>query len=527
MPTRRRRLGWRGAGALLAIGIGVTSAIVAYAGSPAAEGAGPGASSRLWVLAASHFAEVVGAPGVLPKFRGTTVYEVISLRERPSTLVPVVPTLDFHSYALMAATLAHPIPSYIRAVIYDNERYPNTPAVEQANPVKYTNLAIALAHAHHLRILCDYIEPDRTLGGYVPACDVVGLNTVQQSERNPALYRAKVARLVEIIHRARPGVPVIAGLSSNPAGPPVTATALTKALTAVSSLVAGFWLNVPAPGVGCPACGKPAPGILAAALAAWHAPPVASAFPRPPLPGGSGGLSWVMAGSAWTMLPSRTADWLRQEPATVVLVPGRGAPTATGAPTVWLDIRAATAIPTERPPGAGSTLRAVLLDLERWSFTPAAEQAAPVAATRAADARAHRIGLSLIAAPALDLFSGSHPALEALREDFYGRIARVADGVEIQAQGLELHPKAYQAFVTAVVRQVHAAHPAIPVWAGLSTNPAVGRPSLQDLLADVNGVRDLVRGFWLNVPTPGPACPRCLPADPALAVALLTEVGGR
>lgn len=219
--------------------------------------------SHPWIFAYAHFDQVIGSPNLVAKLRRQhiTMYEVLTISQAPSKLLPVIPTLDFHSEAAMEHALAHPIPSYFKAVIYDNERYANTPANEQADPVTYTNKAIALAHAHHLQIICDYIEGDRVKGGYTPACDIIGLNTVQQSERSATTYASKVAAIIRAVHRADPTVPIIAGLSSNPARSPVTASELIDDIHSTQSEVSGYWLNVPAPGVGCPDCNEPDPSV--------------------------------------------------------------------------------------------------------------------------------------------------------------------------------------------------------------------------------------------------------------------------
>ncbi|WP_298403449.1 hypothetical protein [Ferrimicrobium sp.] len=93
------------------------------------------------------------------------------------------------------------------------------------------------------------------------------MNTVQQSERNPQTYLAVVSRAVRTIRSVEPSVPIIAGISANPRGAPVTAAELTTDMRIVAPLVNGFWLNVPAPGVGCPSCHEPDPNLLQQALA--------------------------------------------------------------------------------------------------------------------------------------------------------------------------------------------------------------------------------------------------------------------
>jgi hypothetical protein len=96
-------------------------------------------TSHPWIFAYAHFDQVIGSPNVLAKLQqqDVTMYEVLTISQAPSKLLPVIPTLDFHSEGYMERVLAHPIPPYFKAVIYDNERYANTPTNEQTDPVTY------------------------------------------------------------------------------------------------------------------------------------------------------------------------------------------------------------------------------------------------------------------------------------------------------------------------------------------------------------------------------------------------------
>lgn len=518
-------------GAVLATG---AMGVAASGGSPSGPAPHPNrlaaASSRLdsrptaWILAYAHFDQVIGGRGVAGKLRDATFYEVLNLKQKPSTLLPAVGTLDFHSYARMRQVLSQPLPSYIRAVIYDNERNASTPPAEQARPAYYTTLAVALANARHLKIICDYIEPDRVPGGVVPASDVVALDTVQQSERSVSAYEAKVRQLVAAIHAVRPGVPIAAGLSSDPARPKILASVLADDMDAVQPLVNGFWLNVPAPGVGCAQCGLPEPGVMAAALQQWRPSAAAGATA---LGARIRGAAWILAASAVAKLPAADELWLRRQGTVAVLQPAKATGGSSGVESRWADATSLSAAASVAANShAADLFAAILLDLERWPFTPTAEQSSPVRTAQEAAAAAHRTGLDLVEAPALDLFAGARsPAAAMLAAHLYGRLARVVDGIEIQAQGLELHPSAYRSFVLAAVAQARSAHPGIPIWVGLSTNPSAGVPTLATLLADVRSVRSEVQGFWLNIPSPGPACPRCHASDPALGAALLHAFG--
>jgi hypothetical protein len=269
--------------------------------------------SLIWVLAASHFNQVVAVSSVRALFSAGTVYEPMTARQSPSPLVRVIPTADFHSEALLAdAIVHHTLPRGVKAVIYDNERFPNTPADEQANIAHYSQLAAALAARAGLQSICDFIQPDRlpraerTPVHEVPDCSIIGLNTVQQSERQVGAYREVVARAVAVIRKVRPDVPIIAGLSANPRGAPVTAAELAADMRATVGLVDGFCLNVPAPGVGCPACHQPNPALMAEALARFAAHPGAGTTRHASGVAAAGAMRWVIAVSAlrnWSQLP--------------------------------------------------------------------------------------------------------------------------------------------------------------------------------------------------------------------------------
>jgi hypothetical protein len=175
------------------------------------------------------------------------------------------------------------------------------------------------------------------------------------------------------------------------------------------------------------------------------------------------------------------------------------------------------------PPG----IFGVLYDPEAWAFTPVAEQQNPVQAATAAAAVAHAHGIRLIVAPALDLTTVLAPGdtgpdwRQFLELDLVGRLAKVADVVELQAQSLEQDTRVYAAFVRAAAAQASAARPGIDLLAGLSTNPPGVPIGAQQLMAAVWATRSVVDGYWLNVPVPGAQCPTCNAARPAIAVQVL------
>jgi hypothetical protein len=172
----------------------------------------------------------------------------------------------------------------------------------------------------------------------------------------------------------------------------------------------------------------------------------------------------------------------------------------------------------------------VLYDPEAWSFTPVAEQRDPVqAATRAATV-AHAHGLRLIVTPALNLTTVLAPGTRQPRWraflglNLVGRLAGVADVVEIQAQSLERDTAAYTAFVQAATSQASTANPRIIVLAGLSTNPPGAPVDSQQLTAAVQATRSMVDGYWLNIPGQGPRCPTCNAPRPDIAIQALQSL---
>ncbi len=174
-----------------------------------------------------------------------------------------------------------------------------------------------------------------------------------------------------------------------------------------------------------------------------------------------------------------------------------------------------------------SPVPAVVLDIENWPMTPPAEKEHPVAtyAKAARIAAAHH--KMLIATPAMDLVRAVDPASRGplyrrfLELRLAARIAPYAEVYEIQAQGIENEPRRYLAVVRAIARQVRSIHPQVRILAGLSTGPSGQRTSALTLYRDVVETRDIVSGYWLNIPGHSRGCPRCTTPHPEIAVRLL------
>jgi hypothetical protein len=265
-----------------------------------------------------------------------------------------------------------------------------------------------------------------------------------------------------------------------------------------------------------------------AAPASSSSAPASSGTVLAALPG-PGHPAWVVSRSVLAQLAANPAavNQLRGRLVYEILEPGQPPlPGLVAEPIVTF----ASAAALENAIRAGQLpagVFGVLYDPEAWTFTPAAEQQDPVAAATAAAAVAHAHGLRFIVAPAIDLTSvldstGPGPRWrQFLSLDLIGRLAKVADIVELQAQSLEQDTSAYKAFIQEAAAQASAGRPGVGLLAGLSTTPPGAPVVAQQLIAAIQATRALVGGYWLNVPAPGAQCPTCRAPRLDLAVQAL------
>jgi len=244
--------------------------------------------------------------------------------------------------------------------------------------------------------------------------------------------------------------------------------------------------------------------------------------------------AWLLTRSALSRLAADQGvhDVLSRSHIYELLQPGQEPVTAV---TADLVVVFASAAALEKAVTAGQLPAAtygVLYDPEAWSFTPAAEQRDPVRAATQAAAVAHAHGLRFIVTPALNLVTVLNPGgqesrwRQFLRLDLVGRLALVADVVELQAQSLERDTGTYAAFVQAAAAQAASANPRISVLAGLSTNPPGAPVDSRNLTDAIQATRSVVDGYWLNIPGQGPRCPTCNSPRPDIAVQTLQAYAG-
>jgi hypothetical protein len=273
------------------------------------------------------------------------------------------------------------------------------------------------------------------------------------------------------------------------------------------------------------ACSAASPGSTTSAPLTSGPEPTGSASAPAP--------AWLLTRSALSQLVADQAvrNQLRRSQVYELLQPGQEPLAAVAADVVVVFDSAAALEQAVTGGQLPAATYGVLYDPEAWSFTPAAEQQDPVRAATQAAAVAHAHGLRFIVTPALNLTGVLNPGSreprwqQFLGLDLAGRLARVADAIELQAQSLERDTGTYSAVVRAAAGQPISANPRISVLAGLSTNPPGSPVASRQLTAAIQATRSVVDGYWLNIPGQGPRCPTCNAPRPDIAIQTLLTLG--
>jgi hypothetical protein len=157
-------------------------------------------------------------------------------------------------------------------------------------------------------------------------------------------------------------------------------------------------------------------------------------------------------------------------------------------------------------------VKAILYDNEDWSLTPLGQRQNAVTYYEEAYRLAAGNGYQLIATPGTVQLDP--------------QIAPYTNIIDIQSQESQGSVSTYLMHISSLVAAVKQANPNVVILSGLSTNPRAGDPTPQQLYNIAKATYpDLVDGWWLNVPTPGVACPRCNSPRPDIAVAFLQLFG--
>jgi hypothetical protein len=173
----------------------------------------------------------------------------------------------FASYTAFRQELSNGVlPAGVKAVSYDPERWPATPAREQANPIGYMRLFARAARPAGLTVI---LVPGRdlmlvrgarcgqrrheTIDGAFLRCGLPAAAArlapvfevqVAPEELNPARAAAFTEACARQARAANPHVAVLATLSTVPLGHQVTGSELARAAAAIRPFVQGFQLNL-------------------------------------------------------------------------------------------------------------------------------------------------------------------------------------------------------------------------------------------------------------------------------------------
>jgi hypothetical protein len=257
-----------------------------------------------------------------------------------------------------------------------------------------------------------------------------------------------------------------------------------------------------------------------------------SSSPSAPVSPVSTGTHWIIASSAVSKLegitsPATVANYLDGSQTTVLTSSTIPSDISGWHVTFALDTRSLAEI-QNGVDGLTSRISEILYDPEHWSYTPLTEQLNVGAATRQAASLAHAAGRQLIVAPATNLAQAAVPGASAassfIQTDDLAKVAASANMVEIQAQGLERNTSRYAAYIAQAVSQIRSANASATIYAGLSTNPSGGPVTTAELISAVQATSSEVTGYWLNIPSPGTACPACGEPQPQLALDLLEQL---
>lgn len=274
-------------------------------------------------------------------------------------------------------------------------------------------------------------------------------------------------------------------------------------------------------------------GVLMAGCASTATTGPAS--PSPSVRAQATGTRWLIAASAVSKLddaagPAVVARYLDGPQTTIIT--GREIPAtlADWHVNFALDTRSLQEIRLGVAGALSPRISMILYDPEHWSFTPLAQQLAVGPATSTAASIVHGAGRKLIVSPATNLAQvnapGESTADAFIKTNDLEKVAASADWVDIQAQGLERDPGRYAAYISQALRQIRLGNPNAVVYAGLSTNPSGPSVSAAELTEDVRLTSSAVSGYWLNIPSPGTACPQCGQPQPQIAIDLLENLAG-
>jgi hypothetical protein len=182
--------------------------------------------------------------------------------DNPQTFLIVKAANPAQNPMLPNATYVMSFGNY-QLLLYDNERWPATPAVQQQQPFSYEAQAQTLAHQHGLGLiftpaanLSMVLSPAYTnatkydgytslgiAGQAAPHADVLDIQA--QQDEGTSGFGSFVASAVSQARTANPHALLMVGLTTTAPRQDVTAQVLLNDYAATRAAVSGYWLNVP------------------------------------------------------------------------------------------------------------------------------------------------------------------------------------------------------------------------------------------------------------------------------------------
>jgi len=175
-------------------------------------------------------------------------------------------------------------------------------------------------------------------------------------------------------------------------------------------------------------------------------------------------------------------------------------------------------------------VKGVLYDYEKWSFTPEEEQRNPPGYVQQAADLVHAHDLLFLTSPSANLVKVMAPETGKGDADLFSAYlrlgiaadgARYADVFVIQAQRALRNTEVFANFVQQAASQARRANPKVVVLAGISTNPIGRHVITDDILRAIAATRDIVDGYWLNIPTRNEYSPGITEYRPDIAIEVL------
>lgn len=237
----------------------------------------------VWVLTRRALFQVTEDRDASAVLRAGRIFELLRPHETPVPGIEATVACSFPSVVEMEEALRKgALPAGTGALLYDPENWAFTPMEEQVDLEGSVRRSVALAHAHGMLLIAtpavtltrvlapgdgDRYSRYLTAGiaGAAASADIVDVQA-QNAVRRQRTYERVVREAAAQVRAANPAARVIAGLSTNPPGDPVTVRMLRRAIRQVRGTVDGFWLNIPSPGPKCPTCNPMRPEIAIASL---------------------------------------------------------------------------------------------------------------------------------------------------------------------------------------------------------------------------------------------------------------------